>query len=509
MQHNRANPFTKEDMDKAVEGITSYISDLAESYSRVYYEMPLSNRTLFNIMFAGARLINFMDINQNEKKSKENFTKGITAILEHPDFFTNRHRENIKQELQNNNADFEKLRSAFYRAAGKKFIKLLNTKLDEKEIPEEPKIIPKKSANSPEEEAKKIIKEKFKKLPAFISNDAKNEAINIDEKDEEGYTQLSWAAKLGDEKLVNQYLEAKADPNIANKFGMTPLLYASHYGHPGVVKRLLDAKAEEKVEDSHEHIRTALCEASIKGQGEVIDVLLNRPKAQIDQVDIDCNFLKIIGRKDEKSQLVLKKFISKGVSKSCLDRSLEEAAYAKVEPTVKLLIDAGAEVKDGHALDKALTTYGYNYPVICRLLLCEAKINNPHELLKKLSDFKPKKTKNTITAFFSGKVYTDIEAPINPFDLYICTKKLLDQQNKLRSELKIENTDQKNPLLLNDEDYKQAQELFLMIKQYHKLICDEVKKSTSLLPELLNIIDDFNHPHDHSFEHKTINHQKP
>ena len=52
------------------------------------------------------------------------------------------------------------------------------------------------------------------------------------------------AAKAGDHPRVARFLEAGADPNLADKDGQTPLYGASQYGHAEVVKLLLDAGSD-------------------------------------------------------------------------------------------------------------------------------------------------------------------------------------------------------------------------------------------------------------------------
>src|SRR5690606_39321673 len=65
---------------------------------------------------------------------------------------------------------------------------------------------------------------------------------------------LLWAAYHSDVEMVKALLAAGADPDAANRFGMTPLMQASRYGDAEVIRALLDGGASLDVEHrSEEH----------------------------------------------------------------------------------------------------------------------------------------------------------------------------------------------------------------------------------------------------------------
>jgi len=75
---------------------------------------------------------------------------------------------------------------------------------------------------------------------------------NIDAKDAQDETALSWAAYQGHEDVVIALLEAKAELEPKNKEdSRTPLFYAVFKKHSNLVKVLLDAKADCEVKDKY------------------------------------------------------------------------------------------------------------------------------------------------------------------------------------------------------------------------------------------------------------------
>ena len=75
------------------------------------------------------------------------------------------------------------------------------------------------------------------------------EIYQINAKDEEGMSLLSWACVAGKRKMVSYLLENGANPNIKCKEGRTPLIYAACNNHPMIVKALLKAGANPKLGD--------------------------------------------------------------------------------------------------------------------------------------------------------------------------------------------------------------------------------------------------------------------
>jgi ankyrin repeat protein len=68
--------------------------------------------------------------------------------------------------------------------------------------------------------------------------------IEVNSKDEDGRTPLSWAAKEGHEAVVKLLLAISTiEVNSKDKNGQTPLSYAVEERHKAVVKLLLEASS--------------------------------------------------------------------------------------------------------------------------------------------------------------------------------------------------------------------------------------------------------------------------
>jgi ankyrin repeat protein len=84
--------------------------------------------------------------------------------------------------------------------------------------------------------------------------------------------QLLDAVKKGNVEQVQQLLDAKADPNKADKEGKTPLWWATHNSNKDIVRMLLNAKANPDV-SSKDGI-TPLFQAVLSKNKDIIQILL-------------------------------------------------------------------------------------------------------------------------------------------------------------------------------------------------------------------------------------------
>ncbi|MEB3221739.1 MAG: ankyrin repeat domain-containing protein, partial [Candidatus Sericytochromatia bacterium] len=72
---------------------------------------------------------------------------------------------------------------------------------------------------------------------------------NVNWRDEEGYTPLTWASQHGHTTVVDFLLSRFAGVNPSDKTGYTPLMWAAQEGHAGVVELLLRRGANPYVQD--------------------------------------------------------------------------------------------------------------------------------------------------------------------------------------------------------------------------------------------------------------------
>jgi hypothetical protein len=96
--------------------------------------------------------------------------------------------------------------------------------------------------------------------------------VDVNAKDNLGYTALIYASLNGHVEVVQALLAAKADVNAKENLGNTALIWASAAGHVEVVRALLAAKADVNAKNNSGS--TALMWASsIAGRDEVVKLL--------------------------------------------------------------------------------------------------------------------------------------------------------------------------------------------------------------------------------------------
>ena len=91
----------------------------------------------------------------------------------------------------------------------------------------------------------------------------------------DGTTPLHRAVHAGDEREVRKLLQAGAQPDAANRYGMTPLALAAGGGHAAVVKLLIEGGATVRAADAAlRDGQTTLMLAARAGNVEAIEALL-------------------------------------------------------------------------------------------------------------------------------------------------------------------------------------------------------------------------------------------
>ena len=99
--------------------------------------------------------------------------------------------------------------------------------------------------------AKRGDREKF--LEIFRQILSIQKTININYKDENGYTALHYACDEGNLKIVEVILDANCNTNIKNIHKQTPLHLSTNRGYFDISKKLIESGAELNVEDSEKN----------------------------------------------------------------------------------------------------------------------------------------------------------------------------------------------------------------------------------------------------------------
>jgi len=74
-------------------------------------------------------------------------------------------------------------------------------------------------------------------------------AVDVNVRDEYGWTPLLWAAMNGNADIARVLLAAGANPNTRNKYGWTPLMWAAGQGYGEIVRSLIASGARLNAQD--------------------------------------------------------------------------------------------------------------------------------------------------------------------------------------------------------------------------------------------------------------------
>lgn len=109
--------------------------------------------------------------------------------------------------------------------------------------------------------------------------------IDINEKDDEGYTGLMWATYNGRDNMVRLLLESpNIDINSQNDYGCTALIYSAAQGYEKIVKLLLAAPDINVNRQNINGYTTLMC-ATHYGYDNIVKLLLSAPTLNINLQD--------------------------------------------------------------------------------------------------------------------------------------------------------------------------------------------------------------------------------
>ncbi|EPS37481.1 hypothetical protein H072_8811 [Dactylellina haptotyla CBS 200.50] len=167
----------------------------------------------------------------------------------------------------------------------------------------------------------------------------------IEAKDSNGRTALSWAAGAGDEAVVKLLVDKDADIEVKGISSKTALFWAAQNGYEKVVRNLVDMGADMEAKSDWD--QTALLWAAQQGEKEVVEVLIDKG-ADIEAKDITGQ-TPLFCAAEVGEEAVVRLLIDKGADMEAKNNRgqtvLSCAVSSQQEAIVKLLIDKGADIE--------------------------------------------------------------------------------------------------------------------------------------------------------------------
>jgi len=196
---------------------------------------------------------------QQERISKEEHDKELEEL------------ERLKKEIEENNEKRKELETLL-KEEKEKFEKYKNDIEEQEKIEKEGSKELKQIGNGLNKEQQFIEGSK----QGFLYGIKKllKEGINIETKDNCGYTGLMWASTNGHIEVVEELIKKGGDINSKNNQGFTSLIYASANGHLKVVQKLIEKGAD--INFKNDKGETALIWGSYNGHLEIVKELIEK-----------------------------------------------------------------------------------------------------------------------------------------------------------------------------------------------------------------------------------------
>ncbi|KAK5658815.1 hypothetical protein OQA88_1627 [Cercophora sp. LCS_1] len=172
-----------------------------------------------------------------------------------------------------------------------------------------------------------------------------SEGFEINARDDDGRTPLSWAVEHGSRDMMELLLAKGAELELRDNSGVTPLLRAAMAGNVAMLELLLDAGADLEARDLDGN--SALSQAVLNDHAEVVKLLLDKgedPEAVDSKSRTPLALAAAWGH-----QAMVKLLLDRGCEKEAVDHCgltpLSQAARNGCKETVTSLIDAGVNME--------------------------------------------------------------------------------------------------------------------------------------------------------------------
>jgi ankyrin repeat protein/beta-lactamase regulating signal transducer with metallopeptidase domain len=168
--------------------------------------------------------------------------------------------------------------------------------------------------------------------------------MNINARNEKGYTAITRAAETGQSETVQSLLAAGADPNLKNAGNYSALAFAALNGDVSTMKILIAAGAEVDLKVGQQE--TALIVAAANGQREAVILLLDN-KASI-EANSEARGTALVAAASSAKFDVVKTLLDRGANVNAANpagfTALHRAATNRDSDSIRLLLDRGANI---------------------------------------------------------------------------------------------------------------------------------------------------------------------